>query len=355
MNHFYVHIPFCHRICPYCKFAVSPVVNELTKKRYLEYLKKEIVDFFEKDSSTEIGVWKNKDTLYFWWWTPSILSTEELWDIFKCFGNSRDLGEVTLESNPEDITEEKVKSWKSLWVNRVSLWVQSLDDIVLGTIKRANQEITLKALEILNKHFENVNIDLILGLPYSKPWETLAAIRELHSKFSSITHTSVYILEDERYPREWKEHYPTEEQVQIEYSDICDYLGERWWHHYEISNWAKPWYESIHNQSYWNHSGYRGFWLSAGSYMQERRFANASNFRDYFAGKREQETLTEEQVRIEKVMFGLRTFSLDESLIGDNGKLEKFLREGLLQKEGEKIFPTKTWIFMLDYIMSELV
>lgn len=334
------------------------MVNELTKKRYLEYLKREISEFF-KDQEQQIGGSGGRhclNTLYFGWGTPSLLSIEELRGIIDCFPFSKNSHiECTLETNPEDITEEKVKGWKSIWANRVSLWVQALNDIVLESIKRAKQEAIVKALEILNKYFSNINIDLILGLPYSKSWETLEAIKELHEKFQNITHTSVYILEDERYPQEWKDHYPTEDQVQTEYAQICDYLKDKWWRHYELSNWARPGYESIHNRSYWDHSNYRGFWLSAGSYVQGNRVANASNFRDYFDQKQEQEILTEEQIRIEKIMFGLRTFLLDESLIGNKKKLEQFVKEKLLKKDGEKIFPTKTWIFMLDYIMSELV
>jgi oxygen-independent coproporphyrinogen-3 oxidase len=370
----------------------------------LEYLKKEIVDFF-KDENSETGVrgnsplskgdvtaWQGdfvsekipptpfikggQNTLYFWWWTPSILSIEELQEIFKCFPffqqtniptNQPTNSEITLESNPEDITEEKVKWWKDIGINRVSLWVQSLDDIVLNTIKRANRETILYALEILNKHFENINVDFILGLPYSMSWDTLGAIRELHTKFPNITHTSVYILEDERYPMEWKNHYPSNEEIQTEYGEICDYLENKWWHHYEISNWAKPWYESTHNQSYWNHSDYRGFWLSAASFSLPpleggiqggsfgKRFSNSSNFRDYFAWKQETEVLTEKQIRIEKIMFSLRTFSLDETIIQNKKKLEQFIDEWLLQKEDMILFPTKTWIFMLDHIIGELI
>ncbi len=398
--HYYVHIPFCHRVCPYCKFAVSPVVNELTKKRYLEYLKKEINNYFNswrvKNGETEgnklfESEWKQENrwalaceflspsapfvtfqwwkvremrTLYFGWWTPSILSIEELQNITSCFPFFQDSHiptfqhsnyEFTLEANPENITEEKAREWKNLWINRVSLWVQSLDDIVLDTIKRASQEITRKALNILNQYFENINIDLILWLPYSQPGDTLQAIQELHKKYENITHTSVYILEDERYPKEWNHHYPTEEDIQREYSLICDYLEQLWWRHYEISNWAKPWYESIHNQSYWNHSDYRGFGLSAGSHIQWRRFSNSSSFRGYFLPEQEGEILTKEQLHIEKIMFGLRTFSLDEWLIMNKQKIKQFLEEWLLQKKEIILSPTKTWIFMLDYIISELV
>lgn len=355
--HYYIHIPFCHRVCPYCKFAVSPIVNEVTKKRYLEYLKKEILDYFQSpwDSFYHQDD-KKANTIYFGWWTPSILSIEELWEIIDCFPFPQNSNlEFTLESNPEDITEEKVKSWKSLWINRISLWVQSLDDTVLNTIIRANQETILQALKILDKYFEDINMDFILGLPYSISWDTLWAIQEIHGRFRNIVHTSVYILEKERYPKEWNNHYPTEEDIQKEYSEICDYLEQQWWNHYEISNWARPGNESIHNQSYWNHSDYRGFGLSAGSYIGWKRFSNSNSFRGYFLWKIDGEFLTNEQIRIEKIMFGLRSFSLNETLIVNKKRIEEFIQSKLLERKSWKIFPTKTWIFMLDYIISELI
>ncbi len=403
---YYIHIPFCHRVCPYCKFAVSPVINKLTKKKYLEYLKKEIIDFFEKKNSemgvrgegtvwtmmktneskseanvewvwlpletfgtfghksTEIGVWKNKGTLYFWWWTPSLLSIQELSEILQCFPFFQQSNhptfqssniEITIEANPEDITEEKVKWWKGLWINRVSLWVQSLDNKVLDIIKRSDQKTILQALEILNTYLENINVDFILGLPYSKSWRTLESIKELYKWFPNITHTSVYILEDEHYPKEWKNHYLDNKDVEQEYAHIWDYLLEKWWNHYEVSNWAKPWYESSHNQSYWDHSNYRGFWLSASSCIDRERFSNHTSFQGYYRWGKDKEILTGEQIQIEKILFSLRTFSLDRSLIKNQWKLEEFLHDELLEIRKEGISPTKTWILLLDYIIGELV
>jgi oxygen-independent coproporphyrinogen-3 oxidase len=112
----------------------------------------------------------------------------------------------------------------------------------------------------------SINIDFILGLPYTQSGEILQSIRELHSTFPYITHTSVYMLEDESYPKHWKSNSITTSEMQSEFLEIMEYFESIGWHQYELSNFAKPGYESVHNQAYWDHSDTRGFGLSAASY-----------------------------------------------------------------------------------------
>lgn len=134
--------------------------------------------------------------------------------------------------------------------------------------------------------------------------ETQSALEELHGTFTAITHTSVYLLEDEKYPSHWKYLCLTGSEMQREFESIIDYFDELGWNHYELSNWAKPGYESIHNRGYWDHSTVRGFGLSASSYVDGIRFTNASSFQAYYRGERiMEENLTPEQIEIEKMMF----------------------------------------------------
>lgn len=115
------------------------------------------------------------------------------------------------------------------------------------------------------------------------------------------------MLEDEKYPKHWRENSITEDEMQSEFLAIMEYLDSLGWHHYELSNWARPGYESVHNQAYWDHSNSRGFGLSAASYEDGMRWNNSSSFSGYYAGKKEnEETLTPEQIEIEQMMFGLR-------------------------------------------------
>ncbi len=369
--HYYIHIPFCRQRCPYCKFALTPIFDEAKKRRYIAYLKEEIRSYFlsfsegeslseknrsslRKDDKTEIS------TIYFGWGTPSVLSHSELRDILECFPNYRSASEITLESNPEDITEDYVRGLFELGVTRLSMWVQTLNDASLKEIHRSNKKRIYEALESIevareNKQWIYINVDFILGLPYTLPGETLDWIQELHTKFPFISHTSIYMLEDEKYPKHWKANSITETEMQKEFLDIMEYFESIGWHHYELSNFAKPWYESQHNQSYWDHSPYRGFGLSASSFEWEKRWTNSSSFAGYYRWEKEgEEILTKEAIKIEEIMFGMRRDGVEKSLIEEN-KYRQLITEWLLEIRWEKLFPTKTWIFLLDHIIGELI
>lgn len=356
VNSFYIHIPFCRQKCPYCKFALTPIFDEAKKRRYIAYLENEIKEYFLK--------WWNIKTLYFGGWTPSILSHDEIREILKCFPDYKYAEEITLEANPEDITEEYIRWVFDLGINRLSIGIQTLNNLSLKEIHRSNKEDIYWALEsiknIRNKYWKNaisINIDFILWLPYTKKWETLQGIKEIHKSFPFITHTSVYMLEDEKYPKNWKENSLSENEIQKEFLEIMEYFESLRWNHYELSNFAKPWYESIHNKSYWNHSSYRGFWLSASSYEDRTRFTNASSFSWYYEGKvEESEILSDKQIEIEEMMFWLRKNGWSYTNTKYNQwKIDSLILDGIIEIQNKKIRPTKTWIFLLDHIMSELI
>lgn len=361
LNHFYLHIPFCRQKCPYCKFALTPVFDEAKKKRYIAHLKKEIQDFFSQNPILIQP--KALNTIYFGWWTPSVLSMEEIAVILDCFSfEKKENCEISFECNPEDITREYIHWLFSLGINRLSIGVQSLNNETLKAVHRSDKETIFGSLWSIQGAISStwlnasINIDFILWLPCSRFWETLANIEELHNCFPFITHTSVYMLEDELYPKDWKENSLTEEQIQQEFIAIMDFFEMKWWHHYELSNFSKVWYECSHNQAYWNHSEYVGFWLSASSFFGGKRVSNAPSFSGYYAERRDEEILTQEDIEIEKVMFWLRT---DGCEVGNKQiqahKLKDLIREELLRVKDRKILPTKTWIFLLDYIMGKLV
>jgi oxygen-independent coproporphyrinogen III oxidase len=205
----------------------------------------------------------------------------------------------------------------------------------------------------------SINVDFILGLPFTHPGETLSWIQELHVRYPFITHTSVYMLEDEAYPKHWKENSISDSELQDEFLQIIEYFSSLGWHHYELSNFAKPWYESIHNQWYWDHSDSRGFGLSAASYRDGRRWSNSSSFSGYYLWKREnEEILTPEEQDIERMMFWLRRDGWDRGLSGlqiSEKKVQELIQDGLIEIREKKIKPTKTWIFLIDHIISELI
>ncbi len=346
----YIHIPFCRQKCPYCKFALTPIFDEFKKKRYIEYLKKEIREYFSLKNG-------KVTTIYFGWGTPSVLSHAEVREILECFPDNRSAKEISFESNPEDITAEYVQWLLDLGITRLSLGVQTLNNDSLKEISRSDKESIVSALESItsiDSHL-SLNVDFILGLPHVEKGETLENIKELHHLFPGIMHTSVYMLEDEAYPKHWKSLSITEKDMQDEFTAIMEYFGKQGWNHYELSNFAKPWYESVHNIAYWNHSDYRGFWLSASSYAGGKRWSNNASFSGYYKWlKVWEELLTHEQIDIEKMMFGLRTNGVDKGSL-DAWKIDSLITEWLLEIENNTIKPTKTWIFLLDYIMGKLV
>ncbi len=375
-THFYLHIPFCRQRCPYCKFALTPVFDEFKKRRYIEYLKKEIREYFvpviakneaiQVSQNTEHGLlrtsqWRKQKTIYFGGWTPSVLSHDEIREILECFPFYRESGiEITMEMNPEDVTPEYIAGVLGLGINRISLGIQTLNEASLKEIHRSDRNTIFGALESISPEIKksnnniSLNIDFILGLPFTKPWETLAWIRELHERFPYITNTSVYMLEDEAYPRHWKENWITEDEMQSEFLAIMDYLESTWWHHYELSNWARPGYESVHNQGYWDHSETRGFGLSAASYELWNRWSNSSSFTAYYGWKRDnEEQLTPADIEIEQMMFGMRRGGWESDK--KSPQLDTLISDWLLEIYENRIKPTKTWIFLLDHILSELM
>ena len=288
-------------------------------------------------------------------------------DILDCFPERDKECEITFECNPEDITTEYVVWLFLLWINRLSIWVQSLNNETLKAIYRSDETSILGALNAVheaidrtNKVWISLNIDFILGLPHVERWETLEDIQRLRKNFPYITHTSVYMLEKWLYPKSWKNHTLDEESLQDEYLEIMEYFESIGWNHYELSNWAHPWYESRHNQSYWNHSATRGFWLSAASYVWWERYSNSDSFSGYYKWvKTWEETLSPEQVAIEELMFWLRTsgsYDIGNHYMELNQmKIQEFISKWLITQESNTIKLTKTWIFLIDYIMSELI
>lgn len=354
MTRFYIHIPFCRQKCTYCKFALTPVFNSFKKNKYLKFLSREIEQYFIENP------WIWVSTIYFWWWTPSVLSLSEIQELLSLFPYTWPR-EVSFECNPEDVTKEYILWILDLGVNRISLGIQSLNRKALEKIGRYSEDAIFWALHSLgqigtsSKANFSLSVDFILWLPYVSPWEILRNIKEIHKKFPWITHTSVYMLEKWIYPKDWKNLCIDEVTIENEYIDICRYFKEIWWKHYEISNWSKPWYECSHNLWYWNHETYRWFWLSATSYSSLKRWQNSSGFLWYYNGEVDyEEYLNEKELFLEKVIYGIRTFSL-KSKYFDIRILRDLEQEGYISVKNGNIVLTPTWIFRENSIISSLL
>ncbi len=342
----YIHIPFCESKCKYCRFAstwklqefqIQKYVNEITSPDYLESRLKSI---------------------YFWWGTPWVLSLEQLKKILINY-NFNKKTEITLESTPNKITKDSLIGWKALWINRLSIWVQSLNNKTLKEIGRGDKWDIIQALNNIKEiWFDNISIDFIIWLPHTLKWDVKKDIEYLLDRYYFIKHISVYMLEDYYYPWNWKENSISEDDYLWEYIEVKKYLEKKWFNRYEVSNFAKSWYECKHNIAYWNHSELKAIWLSASWYEKWERYNFSDKFSDFYAKEWIfKEKLSKSDIFMEKVMFGLRTSWLSEYIYIklNREKINNFIENKYLFIENKKLKLTDMWILVLDYILREII
>jgi len=347
----YIHIPFCESKCKYCHFASTWKLQKFQIQKY--------VDFITFDTSNYRKQHQNSlKSIYFWWGTPWVLSLEQLKKILTNYNYSSKT-ETTLESTPNKITKDSLIAWKKLWINRLSIWVQSLNNKTLKEIGREDKWDILTALDNIKEiWFSNISIDFIIGLPHVQKWWVLKDIEYILDKYDFITHISVYMLEDYYYPWNWEENSITEDDYLWEYIEVKKYLEKKWFNRYEVSNFSKKWYECKHNMAYWNHSEIKAIWLSASWYEKWERYTFSDKFSDFYNKKgifREQ--LNKSDIFMEKVMFGLRTSWLLENIYIklNREKVKYFIKQEYLFIENKKLKLTNKWILVLDYILREII
>lgn len=372
----YIHIPFCTSKCKYCRFASFWNTELLKISLYVGKLIEEI-----KKSSYSVEN-ENLKSIYFWWWTPSVLSIKQLNSIIKAIKSKYNFDEnieINIEATPITVNQKNIVWWKEIWINRLSIWVQSLNTNTLKEIWRWEKWDIIKALDSLNNEgYDNISVDFIIWLPHVKKWDLKKDIEYLLDNYTFIKHISVYMLEEyyeqwwidnEKwktyskfqnvvYPNDWINLWLEEDDYLWEYVEIKEFLKNRWFNSYEISNFSKPWYECRHNQSYWQHSNVVGYWLWAHSFINDVRFSNSEEFMWYYTlDKSDYEILDYNDLFIEKIMFWLRTSWLAKELYEnlDNNKLNEFIKEWLLYKNDEVLKITDKWILLLDYILWEIL
>lgn len=360
----YIHIPFCETKCSYCRFVSMSNYTQLQIQLYVESLCKQIQNptFLDELKIERVHLGKPLSSVYFGWGTPSILSNLQLKQIVDACRNTYWFSgniEITLESTPQNITLANINSWKKMWVTRISLWVQSLNNKTLAEIGRYKKQHVLNALSRLEKtNFQNVSIDFIIGLPYVKKWELAQDIELLLVRFSCIKHVSVYMLEEYSYPKSWKQNSLDESEFETEYTQVQTLLKKYKIHRYELSNFAKKWYECTHNQAYWNHSHMLAFWLDAHGYIGNYRYAMEKNFRDFYSFKLAyKDEIWEQERMIEKIMFWLRTSGIWDELSWylDEKKVAECIQNKLLKKTKSRMILTKKGVPLLDYILKEII
>ncbi len=315
----YIHIPFCDHKCIYCDFY-SIESSEKTGQ-FLAMLDREM------DLYRRLGHGQKIDTIYFGGGTPSLLSPDQvehildrLHSIFMVDGDA----EVTLETNPGTVNEDKLAMFRSLGVNRLSIGIQSFheDDLKFLTRIHSSREAKECVEAARAVGFGNVGIDLIYALPNQtlEQWED-----NLHQGVAlQPNHISAYSLIVERGTPLWrmveaKEVPAAKTEIEASmYRTTMEFLRDAGFEHYEVSNYALPGFRSRHNSSYWDHTPYLGFGPSAHSFWQNRRWWNIANLNSYcqMLEKKEvpvagEEHLSSNQLLEETVMLGLRSDGID--------------------------------------------
>jgi oxygen-independent coproporphyrinogen III oxidase len=310
----YIHIPFCKQKCSYCAFHFS--TNLSYTERMIKALCQEITLRKHELDNQEIK------TIYFGGGTPSILSEQQLQVIFDTLRHSFDLSnvaEITLEANPDDITEEKVLLWKALGINRLSIGIQSFDSVDLQWMNRAHTaEQSLNSIKIAqNSGIPNITIDLMYGLPELSLEKWKSTIQQVLAL--NVPHISAYCLTVEERTALYQKVkqqtlLPSDQDLQNEQFDLLvQTLTDNGFLHYEISNFGKPDFIAVHNTNYWNGNHYLGIGPSAHSFDGACRKWNISNNHTYMKALEnnelpyEIETLTPKNKFNELLLTGLRT------------------------------------------------
>lgn len=351
----YVHIPFCESKCSYCRFASFSDFDALKIQLYVDFLCKQITAYQSKYSD-------RLESIYFWWGTPSLLKTPQLQIIIETLRSKYQIvptAEITLETTPQNISLQSLKDWQNMWVNRVSLWVQSLNNKTLQEIWRYTKEDIYKWLTNLSQSdIAHISIDFIIGLPYTQIGDVQKDIIQLIQRFPKIQHISVYMLEDYYYPKNWAWVSLSVEEITWEYLKVRNFLQTQWFNRYELSNFAREGYECKHNTAYWNHSPVVAFWLDAHGYIDGKRYAYPNTFKKYYTGDfAYQEELIPQDIALEKIMFWLRTTGVENIYLqnANQKKIQEFIDWGYLKRDGENIVLQDLGMGIMDYIIKEII
>ena len=315
IRHIYVHIPFCARICPYCAFY-KDLLDRSQTSRFCEALLQELVG---RDRRARRLI---PSTIYFGGGTPTALNIAQLDFLLRGFHESVELSELvewTIEANAGSVSARKAALLKSFGVNRISLGVQSWDEELLKLLGREhNASQAEESFRILrDAGFGNINIDLMFGLPgqMDDQWRaTLEKTIALQPEHIS-TYCLTYEEDTEFFLRHARGEFRQDADADGEFFEMTmATLEDAGYQHYEISNYARPGFESVHNRAYWLGKDYLGIGPSAVSTIGIQRWQNVCDYRAYidraFAGqspRESSETLTNQMKRTERIALSLRT------------------------------------------------
>lgn len=392
----YLHVPFCGSFCTYCDFYSEICRSRQAFNEYADAVIAEIRDR-RKELEMNMSAQDAVNTLYIGGGTPSVLPLDVLSRIVGAVSQTERLSlvteqlslvtepvevttptelfdEFTVEVNPEDIVEkgrEYVRGLLALGVNRISMGIQSFNDDILRWMNRRHDAgNAVKAFRILRgSGVRNISIDLIFGISQltDETWkDTIEKALELSPEHISAYQLSIEegsalakMVADGRYVE------ASEEQCRRQYDILCRCLGRSGYHHYEISNFAKPGFKAVHNSAYWRRAPYIGLGPGAHSLTGNVRSWNSQELPHRSPDgssatySRTSETLSPEDIRVERIMLSLRTDKGLEAAelysLADRAVINSLLSEGALEKQGASIRIPESRLFTSDEIIRELI
>jgi oxygen-independent coproporphyrinogen III oxidase len=365
LQHLYVHIPFCPKICPYCSFYKEASDRNKTQA-FLDSI------LIELDLRLEEISGRSPETIFFGGGTPSALSVKQLAFLLNGLRGRLDLSnlhEWTLEMNPATVSLEKAKMLRDSGINRISMGVQSWNSKILETLGRVHSaEQAERSFEILRKAgFSNPNLDLIFGVPGQSAFEW----KETLEKTISLgpEHISAYCLtyeEDTEFFRRFSQGELTQnvEQDATLFEVTMRILEETGYRQYEISNYARAGFECLHNLGYWQGDDYIGLGPSAFSTVGARRWKNTPDTSQYVAQIQAavepiafEETLSREIRQAERIAFGLRTSAgVPESEVAAwPEEIASLSSEGYLERAGNRVRLTSKGRMVADSVAELFV
>lgn len=368
MQGLYIHIPFCKSRCIYCGFFSTTMLD----------LRQQYVDALCQEMKMRCQGAENISTIYLGGGTPSQLTTDQLRQILHrayIYNKVEKDAEVTIEVNPDDVTERFANDLTQLPVNRISMGVQTFDDKRLRFLHRRHtaEQVTTAVDRLRAAGIKNISIDLMYGFP----GETIADCEADIAKALSlqVEHISTYCLmieEDTQLQQMLQQGNITETEEELErqmYETIINRLEDGGYEQYELSNFARPGFHSRHNSSYWDGTPYIGIGAAAHSYDIESRSWNIADIKQYIQGMANSQRIYEEE-RLDSdtryndaITVALRTSrGLDLQALSPKHRTyclenaQRYLDDGLLERtQDNRLRLTRRGLFVSDMIMSNLI
>jgi oxygen-independent coproporphyrinogen-3 oxidase len=369
----YIHIPFCRKRCHYCDFYKTTDFGQ--KFRLFKGLVKELESRAAELNTEEIN------TIYLGGGTPSVLQVEELEELLNVIRKNYEVAEdaeITLEANPDDISQNKLSALRKAGYNRISIGIQSFAESDLKLMNRRHgSDQAIQSVELAKKSgFSNISIDLIYGLPNQnlEEWERnvkIAADLDVqHISAYHLTYHEGTVFYDQLKNGHLKE-LPDELSIQ-QFEVLIKRLKESGFEHYEISNFCKPGFYSQHNSSYWKSKKYLGIGPSAHSFDVNSRRWNVSSITQYLKGVENDEPYSESEILTEQdryndyIITGLRTiWGISEKFIQTGYSenyhahfqetVKKYLLSGHVILKDESITLSQDGLFISDQIMADFM